>query len=199
MTKPCRILLKEHISNEYTVRMSRAIGEADDFDEEFALLHGVTRYDVVKFLVTCPGGSIDTCNLLTKAIKETQAHTIGFVGSTCASAATAVILACEEWEIDSQSSFMIHTGTFGVYGKTPEIEIEVKHRGMMVTRWVQDTYAGFLTQEEINRVIDGKDYYFEGEELATRLRAFAEYRDAVRQAEREEDVEVVVDTEEEAA
>lgn len=199
MTKPCRILLKEHISNEYTVRMSRAIGEADDFDEEFALLHGVTRYDVVKLLVNCPGGSIDTCNLLTKAIRETQAHTIGFIGSTCASAATAVILACEEWEIDSQSSFMIHTGTFGVYGKTPEIEIEVKHRGMMVTRWVQDTYAGFLTQEEINRVIDGKDYYFEGEELATRLKAFAEYRDALRQAEREEDVEVVVDIEEEAA
>lgn len=192
MTNPCRILVKEHTSNEYTVRLSRPISDADDFEDEFALLHGAGRTDSIKFLVNSPGGSIDTCNLLTKAIGESAAHTIGFVGSTCASAATAVILACEEWEIDSQSSFMIHTGTFGAYGKTPEVEIEVKHRGMMISRWVQDTYAGFLTQEEINRVIDGKDYYFEGEELAARLTTYAEYRDSLRYTEE-------LDTEEEAA
>lgn len=183
MERVSRITVKERVCSDYTVRLARPISEADDFEEEFALLAGVGYQDSVKFLITSVGGSLDTSNLLTKAIRETQAHTKAFIGSTCASAATAIALACKEWEIDSQSSFMIHTASFGAYGKTPDIEIEVKHRGMMIRRWVQDTYEGFLTQEEIDRVIDGKDYYFEGEELAERLTAYAEYRDALSEAE----------------
>lgn len=192
MERPNRITVKERTFADYTVRLAREITRADDFDEEFALLSGVSAGDSVKFLITSVGGSVDTCNLLTKAIRESHAYTIAYIGSTCASAATAIALSCDEWEIDSQSSFMIHTGSFGAFGKVPEIEVEIKHRGMMVSRWVRDTYEGFLTEEEIERVIDGKDYYFEGEELAERLTAYGEYRDAIRQANE-------LDTEEEAA
>lgn len=187
--RPTRILVKEHASNEYVCRIARYITDADDFDEEFALMYGVTPYDSIKFMVTSGGGSLDTCNLLTKAIRETPAHTIAYIGSTCASAATAIVLACEEWEVDSQSSFMIHTASLGVYGKAPEIEVELAHKLRQVRRWVTDTYTGFLTEDEIARTLKGEDFYFEGEELVARLTAYAEYREAMRSA---------VDTEEEA-
>jgi len=180
--KPSRILVKEHVSNEYNVRIARYISEPDDFDDEFALMYGAGPQDSIKFMITSGGGSLDTCNLLTKAIRETAAHTIGYIGSTCASAATAIALSCEEWEVDSQSSFMIHTASLGVFGKAPEIEVELAHRLKLVRRFVEDTYTGFLTQDEIEEVLRGQDKWFEGEELVARLTAYAEYRDAVREA-----------------
>lgn len=178
--KPSRILVKEHTSNEYSCRIARYITDADDFDDEFALMFGAGPNDSIKFLITSGGGSVDTCNLLTKAIRETQAHTIAYIGSTCASAATAIALSCEEWEVDSQSSFMVHTASLGVYGKAPEIEVELAHRLKMIRRFIEDTYTGFLTQDEIEEVLRGQDKYFEGEELVARLTGYAEYRDALR-------------------
>lgn len=182
--KPSRILVREHPSYEYNVRIARYITDADDFDDEFALMFGAGQQDSIKFMITSGGGSLDTCNLLTKAIRETQAHTIGYIGSTCASAATAIALACEEWEVDSQSSFMIHTASLGVFGKAPEIEVELAHRLKLVRRFVEDTYTGFLTQEEIEEVLAGRDKYFEGEELVERLTAYAEFREAFREAQK---------------
>lgn len=182
--KPSRILVKEHVSNEYNVRIARYITDADDFDDEFALMYCAGPHDSIKFMITSGGGSLDTCNLLTKAIRETAAHTIGYIGSTCASAATAIALSCEEWEVDSQSSFMIHTASLGVFGKAPEIEVELAHKLKLIRRFVEDTYTGFLTQDEIEEVLRGQDKYFEGEELVARLTAYAEYRDAVREAMR---------------
>ncbi len=52
---------------------------------------------------------------------------------------------------------------------------------------MRTTYAGFLTEEEIQRVIDGKEMYFEGDELAQRLSSYAQYRDALREAVAEEE------------
>lgn len=182
--KPSRILVKEHVSNEYMMRIARYITDADDFDDEFALLYCAGQNDSIKLMITSGGGSLDTCNLLTKAIRETSAHTIAYIGSTCASAATAIALSCEEWEVDSQSSFMIHTASLGVFGKAPEIEVELAHKLKLIRRFVEDTYTGFLTQEEIEQVLKGQDFYFEGEELVERLTAYAEYRDAMREAMR---------------
>lgn len=182
--KPSRILVKEHIGLEYNCRIARYITDADDFDDEFAMMFGAGPNDSIKFMITSGGGSLDTCNLLTKAIRETQAHTIGYIGSTCASAATAIALACEEWEVDSQSSFMIHTASLGVFGKAPEIEVELAHRLKLIRRFIEDTYTGFLTTDEIEDVLRGQDKYFEGDELVARLTAYAEYRDALREAMR---------------
>lgn len=184
-----RILVKQNVTHEYTMRIAREISEPDDFDDELNVLAMAGPEDFIKLLVVSPGGYLTTCNLLTKALAETQARTMGYIGSSCASAATAVILACDEWEIDEQSSFMIHTASLGVVGKAPEIEVELAHRLRLVRRWVESTYRGFLTEDEIENVIGGRDYYFEGEELAARLMAYSEYREGVRQQAEELDNE----------
>ncbi|MNF78506.1 hypothetical protein D3C84_606930 [compost metagenome] len=46
-----------------------------------------------------------------------------------------------------------------------------------IENFVRVVYTGFLTEEEILKVLDGKELYFAGEELAARLQAFADYRD----------------------
>lgn len=177
---PTRITVRQHHANEYTVRIARDITEPDDFDDELALLAGVTEDDTVKIQLITRGGNVDTAHLLIRAIRECKAHTIGYIGPTCASAGTAIALACEEWEVDEMSSFMIHTATYGTYGKAGEIRVQVEHTNRVLERWIKNTYSGFLTEDEIERTLNGQDFYFEGEELAARLCAFSERRELSR-------------------
>lgn len=193
--KPNRIMVKQNVHNEYVVRIARPITEPDDFDDELTLLAGAGKEDSIKLIVCSPGGSLDTANLIVKGLRETSARTLGYIGGTCASAATGIILACDEWEIDENSSFMIHTASFGSYGKAPEVESEVIHKLKKIRQWVQNTYTGFLSDEEIQQVIDGKDFYFDGHELAERLMAYDEYRENARQQMYAQ----MLDTEEEEA
>lgn len=188
--KPSRIMVNQHVANEYHLRLARVITEVDDFDDEFQLFAGAGERDLITIDIVTPGGSIDTGHMLCRAIQRTAAHTIAYIGPTCASMGTAIALACEEWEIDDMSSFMIHTGSYGYVGMAPHIEANVKHNTKMIERFVRLTYAGFLSEDEIQRVLDGREMYFEGDELAERLMAFSEHREALRKAIAEDELAV---------
>lgn len=189
MMKPNRILMTQRVATEFHVRLARPITEVDDFDDEFQMLASAGDNDLIRFDIVTPGGSMDTAHMLCRAIHRTAAHTVAYIGPTCASAGTAIALACEEWEIDEMSSFMIHTGSYGYVGMAPHVKANVEHNDKMMDRFVRSTYAGFLSEEEIERVLDGREMYFEGEELANRLVAFSQYRDAMREAIAHEEVD----------
>jgi ATP-dependent protease ClpP protease subunit len=181
--KPNRIMMRENTSRNYIIRICREISEVDDFDDELQVLAGASPNDTVQLILNTPGGSVDTALILCKALRACEARTSAFIGFTCASAGTAIALACDEWEIDEYSSFMVHTGSYGTgFNTAPNIFASVQHMDKMVNRFVENTYSGFLTPEEMDIVKGGRDVYFEGEELAQRLGAFADYRYALEEA-----------------
>lgn len=176
-----RIMVRQNHSNDYIIRLARDITEPDDFADEFQLLAGVTQQDQIKLQIVSGGGSVNTCHMIIKAMQECEAKIIGWIGPTCASAAGAIALACDEWEVDEMSSLMVHTGSFSPgWGKSQDVVAAATHQDKMVTKFIRMTYTGFLTEEEILQVIDGKEFWFEGDELVQRLMAFSEYRDAQR-------------------
>lgn len=185
--KPNRIMMTRQVANEYHLRLARPITEVDDFEEEFQLFAAAGERDIIHIDIVTPGGSLDTGHMLRRAIANTAAHTVAYIGPTCASAGTAIALACEEWEIDEMSSFMIHTASYGYVGMAPHVKANVDHSDKMINRFVRTTYAGFLTDDEIERVIDGKEVYFEGDELAQRLSAYSQFRQAMREAYAEDE------------
>lgn len=181
--EPNRIMMRENTSRDYVIRICREISEVDDFDDELQVLAGAGPNDTVKLILNTPGGSLDTGLILCKALRACEARTSAFIGFTCASAGTAIALACDEWEIDEYSSFMVHTASYGIgYQTTPNVYANAKHSDKMINRFVENTYTGFLTPEEMDIVKGGRDVYFEGEELAERLGAFADYRYAQEEA-----------------
>lgn len=195
-----RIMVRHNTSSEYVIRLAREITQADDFADELQVLAGAGDDDTIKMLIVSPGGSLDTCALFTKAMFESRAHITGWIGPTCASAGSAIALACDDWEVDEMSVIMIHTASFGDGGKAPEVEAGVSSKLRQIRRWVTNTYSGFLTEEEIENVIGGRDYYFDVDNgLVERLTAYGEYRDAKRAAlyESLHNVEEELDEEEE--
>lgn len=181
--KPNRIMMRENTARDYIIRICRPIEEVDDFDDELQVLAGAGPNDTVRLILNTPGGSVDTALILCKALRACEARTSAFIGFTCASAGTAIALACDEWEIDEYSSFMVHTGSYGTgFNVAPNVFSQVQHMDKMVNRFVENTYSGFLTADELEIVKGGRDVYFEGEELGQRLAAYADYRYALEEA-----------------
>jgi len=187
--RPTRIMVKSTTNQEYQLRLARPITEIDDFEDEFQLFAHASENDVIKIDIVSPGGSVDTTHMICRAIAACEAHTIAYIGPTCASGGTAIALACEEWEVDDMSSFMVHTGSYGTYGMAPHVKAHVEHYDKMLERFVRHTYTGFLTEEEILQVLDAREVYFEGMELVKRLQAYSDYRESVRQAIYEESLD----------
>lgn len=187
---PVRITVEQRVSNKYTILLNRDITAPDDFTEELQLLGAATEDDEVVLQLSTYGGQLDTCVALVTAISQCRAPVYCEIGQVVASAGTAIALACANWGITSQSTFMIHTATMAFYGKASDLSKEYPFRMKMLRRWVEDTYYGFLTAEECERVIAGEDFWFEGEELAERFSAYASFRNTLMDA---------IDNEEEAA
>lgn len=184
--QPQRIMVRQSHANDYIIRLAREISEPDDFSDEFQLFAGAGPQDQIKLQIVSGGGSLNTCHMIRKAMEECEAKIIGWIGPTCASAAGAIALACDEWEVDEMSSLMVHTGAFSPgWGKSQDVVASAVHQDRMVTKFIRNTYTGFLTETEILQVIDGKEFWFEGDELVERLEAFSEYRQAQRVAQME--------------
>ena len=50
---------------------------------------------------------------------------------------------------------------------------------------VRNRYAGFLTEKEIENVLNGQDYYFDNEEIGERLETYTEFQQKKFEAELE--------------
>lgn len=182
-----RISVRQNIANEYNIRLARVISQPDDFADEFQCLQAATEHDTVHMEIVSVGGSMDTAIMLRRAMNRCAAPITGWIGPTCASAGTVIALQCDAWEVDEMSSFMIHTGSFAPgFGKARDVEASTMHSVKQIETFVRIVYTGFLTEEEIQRVLDGKELYFVGEELACRLEEYVKYRNAVVAMDEEE-------------
>ena len=54
-----------------------------------------------------------------------------------------------------------------------------------VHKMIRDAYEGLLTDEEIDNVLKGQDYYFDADELGERLENFTEFQQKKFEAELE--------------
>ena len=66
--------------------------------------------------------------------------------------------------------FMIHYFSKGMYGKGNEIEADADFTKQFYRGFYKKIYKHFLTDKEIQNVIDGKDYYFNQLEVEKRLK-----------------------------
>jgi ASC-1-like (ASCH) protein len=88
----------------------------------------------------------------------------------------------------------VHSCSYGAGGKQSDIKTRVNFMTDYNEMFVRENYTGFLTDEELNRVLKGDDIYFTAEEIDKKLIEFKEYREKENQPEMEEEPEVVMET-----
>lgn len=176
------IMVTTKVTSTYDIRINRDIDTPEHFTKELVAIEQAQQEDEINLHLCTDGGSVHTALLLRKALVKSPAKTKAFIGPNCCSAGSLLALSCDEWEIDEWSTMMVHSATFGVFGKHHELKGQFEFKDRYLTRMIQSIYAGFLSESEIQQVLDGKDFWFEADELSERLTYFAEYRKALYEA-----------------
>jgi len=170
------ITARQRVSNEYDVSIRDAIDSNDYFADLIELLRTATQEDVFHLYFSTDGGMLDATQELLAAMSVTEATVVGHLVNKAISAGSIIFLNCHEWQVYSGSFMMIHQMSYSAGGGNQNVKGQVDFYAKMNEKLVKNTYTGFLTPEEIQDVLNGKDVYLEDVEVAERLEQYAEFR-----------------------
>lgn len=159
--------------NHTTAYLTNTIEEPSEYNELCFKLKSASPAEIFTLVINTPGGILDSALMLVDAIKTSKAKVIAQISGTVASAGTIITLACDEVEVAPHTAFMIHNYSGGLVGKGHELKAHQEFVDANLNNSFTDLYKGFLTPSEIKKVIDGKDYWMNRDEVLERLSARA--------------------------
>ena len=185
LDKPSRLQVKETVFNTYDYKLFGEITEVDDYFDLIDALNYASPDDEFIIRIHSGGGLLGTADVIINAIQNTQARVHGHIESLCGSCATIIFLNCHSYSISPRSEFFVHTASSGTIGKEHENYASIMFDRKRVHKMIRDAYEGLLTDEEIDNVLKGQDYYFDADELGERLENFTEFQQKKFEAELE--------------
>ena len=144
------------------------IGLPIDYNELTYRIKNAPSDYTINLHINTPGGVIDGALFIIDAINKTPAAVTAFLTGTVASAGTIIALACDNVVASAHLSFMIHNYSGGMSGKGHEMKAHQEFVDKNLNNAFTDYYGGFLTIQEIENVIDGKDLWLGKEEVDRR-------------------------------
>lgn len=160
------IVTSKHTNHVY---LTDVIESPSMYNELCFRLETASEAEIFYIHINTPGGILDSALMLVDAIKSTKAQTVARLSGTVASAGTIITLACAKVEIAPHTAFMIHNYSGGMVGKGHELKAHQEFVDSNLNNSFSDLYADFLTPDEIDEVISGKDYWMNKAEVESRL------------------------------
>lgn len=154
--------------NTHYVYLTNTFDEPNYYNELCHMLYNANDYEEFILVINSPGGILDSVFMIIDAIKNTKANVICKLAGTVASAGTILALSCDELMISSNLTFMVHNYSSGFQGKGHEMKARQNFIDRELNKSFKEFYSGFLSDEEIEDVIDGKDIWLNESEVLDR-------------------------------
>lgn len=159
------------VTGNDSVYLFGEIESAFDFVEAIEVLTKAEQGDIVTLHVSGPGGCVSSVDALLHAIEIAQKKDV-IVHAVCtglvASAMTFIPLACTSFELSNGFHALIHNGSLGDGGAFNQFRASTAFYIKYMEQRLRDVYEHFLTEEELNAVMDGKDIWLTPEEWGER-------------------------------
>ena len=139
------------------------------FSQLVDYLNNAQEGDIAHIKLSTNGGALHAIIPLIEAMRNTDAYIAMHVESDTASAGTILMMLAHEVYVNPYSTIMIHTASYGFYGHSGNMDANVSHSTKAIEKLVNETYVGFLTPNEIARVLDGKEFYLSAEDAMDRF------------------------------
>ena len=167
----------DYVPKIYTINFWHDFDDPRNYIPYFKILQEAHEEDQIIFYFDSPGGRIDTLNLFLNALRRCKSKYILARVNYAASAAALLALYCDNIEFNTNSTLMLHTYSGGYKGKGQEVESEVEHNKKNFGDLNKYILQKILSDDEITQLLNGKDFYFTGEEAIKRLKAKAAERE----------------------
>lgn len=147
------------------------IEEPELFRELFKKIRVLTDQDELHLHVSSPGGDVNTAIQIYHELMGCKARTVAHAYHAY-SGATFLVLACDEIRVYQYGTFMCHNVAYGVQGKGSEAKTMVNFVNRTSETLIRDMYHGFLTTDEIDRILKDEDFWFDSDEMIARLKTW---------------------------
>lgn len=182
-------------SGVFNIYLFGVIEEAAQFTSAIEVMAAASERDEVIIHLSTDGGSLDATDTFLASMAACEANVVIKASGGVHSAGTLILLHADEFYLSENCNFLLHNGGAGAGGKFSDFKAQSLHTVGYMERVLRKTYKHFLTEAELDALMDGKDYWLDSEEFAERF----ENRNIALQAEYEEAQEGVVKALEEIA
>jgi ATP-dependent protease ClpP protease subunit len=176
--------------SEYVYHIDSEVGEPHNYRELIQALESMQEGDHLSLYINTFGGYLHTTIALLGHLRATKGHVIGVLAGEACSAAGIIFMACHSQEVGQHTMLMIHQAIGGNYGKLSDAPSRIQAELARTKSLYNDVFEFFLTQEEIDSVLEGKDFWLNDPEIIKRLESRAEklqkqHKEAVDKAQQD--------------
>ena len=160
---------REKTFKEYNIYLSEEIGDCDQYTDIFNIFRTANEEDHINLIINSPGGQVWTAMQFLFAMSQCQCEITGIIDGIAHSAASLIFLNCDSFSVPELSLMMVHNYTGGNIGKGHELKQWIEGSNTHIENIFRRAYKYFLTKKEIDQLINGKDFWFSGDEILGRL------------------------------
>lgn len=184
-TSSIQIFSKERVNVDYLVALPEEIGSPSQYSTLIALFAFAEDGDTITLEINNGGGYLNTALQICNAMADCKAHITAILNTEGHSAASLIFLSADSCGVGKYASMLCHEGGTGMMGKPSDVRRQMQHYDKMGERVIRDTYEGFLTVEEIDRILDGLELFLDDKEIIERLSIRDEYFKSLKEIEEE--------------
>lgn len=129
--------------------------------------------DVINIHLNTPGGLISTGVQLISAMRACQGHIVTHLEGEACSMGALLFLTADEMVVYDDSLLMFHNYSGGAWGKGHEITASVDASNRWYAKLANTVCVPFLTEDELERIFKGEDFWMLSDEVEERLKKMA--------------------------
>jgi len=137
----------------------------------FNELREASDKDYLELVINSGGGLVNEGQQFHNLIQEKfYRRTISYLDNKGYSMGAVLFCMAEKRVVYEYSDLMFHTYAHGSYGKGAEVKSHVKHTAKKLEKFFYDLIVrqGFLSKDEFEQMLIGKDYWMDSKELCKR-------------------------------
>ena len=174
--KPYEIIHKSlGKDNIYDIYLCGDIEPCGEYIEVFSLLEKAEAGDCIRIILNTYGGDLFSGLQFLYSMSKSEAHIHCIVEGAAYSCGSIIMLGCDTFEVSPFASIMCHTYSGGSLGKGSELKNKFSWEQPWLDDKLREIYTGFLTDDEIQMMLEGKDFWMGHEECASRLEKYVDF------------------------
>jgi ATP-dependent protease ClpP protease subunit len=159
----------------HQVFLDEEIGAPSKYRDLINTLYMSGENDQVNLLINSSGGYLSTAIAIIEGIKASDAMVRAIIVGECHSAASMIALNCHEIVVTDSAHMMTHTASYGTGGMTQNVKSHSDFSTGFINKIIDSTYSGFMQNDEIIELKKGVEFWFDADQIRTRLESRLEY------------------------
>ncbi len=184
-----RLFNKPRVVNEVDAYLDGPILQPSYYRDLLHYMRMMEEGDQLRIWINCEGGHVDSMLDIVDAMQNCEGDVKVIVTGRAYSAASVIALCAPQLIVGENANFMLHNASWGAGGKMGEIVSKVEFTKSQIEKIMRKAYKWFLTDEELELLLIGKDFWFDSDEVTRRLEIRSEKQKDSQQVSAQDNTE----------